>query len=51
MLHHVGYKRSQVYNILKQIRQIIQVQGFVDSRRGEDSVSHTIETLRQTFAA
>ena len=51
MLQHVGYNRTQVYRILKQIREIMHIQGFVDSRRGEDSVSRTIETLRQTFAA
>jgi hypothetical protein len=36
---------------MKQLRDLMQVQGFIDSRRGEVSISQTIETLRQTFAA
>jgi hypothetical protein len=51
LLESVGYNRSQVWRIMKQLRDLMQVQGFIDSRRGEVSISQTIETLRQTFAA
>lgn len=51
LLEAVGYKRSQRYTIMRQIRELMQVQGFMDARRGESSISQTIETLRQTFAA
>jgi len=51
LLESVGYKTSQRYTIMKQLREILHLQGFMDARRNEASLSQTIETLRQTFAA
>lgn len=51
MLFEVGYSREQVHRNMKEIRNIQSIQGFMDVRRGRESVSSTIEVLRQTFAA
>ena len=51
ILHDAGYGKSQVYDIMRQVREMLNKKAQVDRLRNEVTTSTLIDELREQFAA